>query len=61
MVRKSYYKLLALFVLFGRGGEAEERAVVFEEFADKEEGIDRDDAIANQASDIIGLGIFLAF
>ena len=53
--------LLVLFALFGRGGEAEKGTVVFEKFADQEEGIDCDDTIADQTSDVIRLGVFLAF
>ena len=49
-------ELLALFFL---AGEAEKRAVVFEEFADEEEGVESHDTIADQACDVIGLGIVL--
>ena len=51
--------LVALLFLFG--GEAEEETVVFQEFADEEEGISRNDAIAHQTCDIIDLGVFIPF
>ena len=40
--------------------ETEEGAVVFQEFADEKEGINRNDAIADETGDIIGFGIILA-
>lgn len=52
------FELLVLFLFEGR--ETEEGTVVFQEFADEEEGIHCDDAIADEASDVIGLGIILA-
>ena len=49
-----------LAALLFRGAEAEKGTVVFEELADEEEGIDSDDAIADETGDIIGFGIILA-
>ena len=48
------------FVLFG-GGEAEDGAVVLEEFADQEDGVDGDDAIADEASNVVCFGVALFF
>lgn len=36
-------------------------AVIFEEFADEENGIHGDDTIADQTSDVVGLSIALLF
>ena len=51
---------LAALLFRGTGREAEKGTVVFEELADEEEGIDSDDAIADETGDIIGFGIILA-
>ena len=41
--------------------ETEEGTVVFQEFADEKEGINRNDAIAYQTCNVIGLGVFIPF
>ena len=50
-----------LFLFGGGRGETEEGTVVFEKFADQEDGIDGYDAIADQTSDVVGLGVALLF
>ena len=47
-------------MLFG-GGEAEDGAVVLEEFADQEDGVDGDDAIADEAGNVDCFGVALFF
>ena len=49
-----------LAALLFRGAEAEDGTVVFQKFADEEEGIHRDDAIANETGNVIGFGISIA-
>ena len=41
--------------------ETEDGTVVFQEFADEKEGINRNDAIAYQTCNVIGLGVFISF